>query len=119
MGYVVLQPTQKLRALEHSGQCKREGCPKVVVVTTTKYKAKVMLDTAPGGYRLTRDAVALILARFEEFDPKGRHCFVINEELAVIRGVPAHRAEELAAALVSIAKDGSMQVPGRASEAGL
>jgi sulfur relay (sulfurtransferase) DsrF/TusC family protein len=78
-----------------------------------------MMDTAPAGHRLTREAVAVVLARFEEFDPKGRQCFVINEELAVIRGVPAHRAEELAAALVSISTDSSMQAPCRSNKAGL
>jgi sulfur relay (sulfurtransferase) DsrF/TusC family protein len=77
-----------------------------------------MLDTAPAGNRLTREAVAAILALFAEFDPKGRQRFVINEQSAVIRSVYRHRAEELAAALVRIANGCSVRTPpSRAQQA--
>jgi hypothetical protein len=45
-----------------------------------------------------------VLAVFAEFDPKGRHSCVVNEHLAVIRRVPAWRAEEVAPALLKIAQ---------------
>jgi hypothetical protein len=100
-GYVVLQGTQRLRTLEHSRECWREHRPNVVVLRA-KHVAKISLDTAPAGYRLTREAVAAVMAVFAGFDPKGRYSYV-NEQLAVIRRVPVWRAEEVAAALVKIA----------------
>jgi hypothetical protein len=101
-GYEVFEGTQWLRALEHSRECWREHCPDIVVLRA-KHVAKISLDMAPAGYRLTRGAVAAILAVFAEFDPKGQHSYVINEQLAMIRRVPVWRAEEVAAALVKIA----------------
>jgi hypothetical protein len=44
------------------------------------------------------------LTIFAEFDPKGQHLYVTNEQLAVIRRVPAWRAEEVALALLKIAQ---------------
>jgi hypothetical protein len=102
VGYVVLQRTQRLRTLEHNRNCQREERPKIVVLKA-KCTADVRLDTAPAGFRLTREAVAEVLALFAEFDPNRRHSYVIDEQLAVIRRVPVHRAEELAAALVGLA----------------
>ena len=101
-GYEILDGTQWLRAQEHSRACRREHRPNVVVLRA-KHVAKISLDTAPAGYRLTREAVATVLAVFAEFDPKGQHSYVINEQLAVIRRVAVWRAEEVAAALVKIA----------------
>jgi hypothetical protein len=102
-GYEVLEGTQWLRAQEHSRACWRERRPKVVVLRA-KYLAQVVLDTEPAGHRLTREAVTAVLAVFAEFDPKGQHSYVINEHLAVIRRVPAWRAEEMAPALLKIAQ---------------
>ncbi len=102
-GYEILQGTQRHRAQEHSQACWQEQRPKVAVLRA-KHSAQVTLDTEPAGYRLTRQAVGAVLAIFEEFDPKGRNSYVANEKLAVIRGVPVWRAEEVAAALVKIAE---------------
>jgi hypothetical protein len=102
-GYVVLEGTQRLRALKHNRECWCEHRPKIVVLRM-RHVAKISLDTAPAGYRLTREAVAAVLAAFVEFDPKGRRSYVINEWLAVIRRVPVWQAEEVAAALVQIAE---------------
>jgi hypothetical protein len=101
-GYEVLEGTQWLRAQEHSRACRREHHPKVVVIRT-EHLAQISLDMEPAGCRLTRGGVAAILAVFAEFDPKGRHSYAINEQVAVIRRVPVWRAEEVAAALVKIA----------------
>ena len=76
-----------------------------------KYTAKITLDLAPAGCRFTPEAAKAVLALFAEFDPGGRNCLIINEQLAVIRSVPGHRAKEVAAALVSIAKGCSAQRP--------
>ena len=86
-----------------------------VVVLRERYVAKISLDTAPAGYRLTREAVAAVLAIFEEFDPKGSRSWVANEQLAVIRRVPGHRAEGVAAALLNIANGcaGERLIPNR------
>ena len=102
-GYEVLEGTQWLRTQEHSRACWREHRPRVVVLRA-KYLAQVVLDTEPAGHRLTREGVAAVLAVFAEFDPKGQHSYVINEHLAVIRRVPAWRAEEVASALLKIAQ---------------
>ena len=102
-GYEILQGTQRLRTLEHSRECWREHRPDIVVLRA-KHVAKISLDTAPAGHRLTREAVAAVLAVFAEFDPKGQYSYVINEQLAVIRRVPVWRAEEVAVALVKIAQ---------------
>lgn len=102
VGYVALQRTQRLRTLEHNRDCRREERPRIAVLKA-KYSAEVIMDTAPAGYRLTREAVTEVLALFAEFDPNGRYSYVINQQLAVIRRVPVHRAEELAAALVGLA----------------
>jgi hypothetical protein len=102
-GYEVLQGAQRLRTLEHRRECWREHRPDIVVLRA-KHVAKISLDTAPAGYRLTRGAVAAVLAMFAEFDPKGQHSYVINEQMAVIRRVPVWRAEDVAAALVKIAQ---------------
>jgi len=102
-GYEVIEGTQWLRAQEHSRACQQEHRPRVVVLRA-KYLAQVVLDTEPAGHRLTREGVAAGLAVFAEFDPKGRHSYVVNEHLAVIRRVPAWRAEEVAVALVKIAQ---------------
>ena len=101
-GYEVLQGTQHLRTLEHHRECRREHRPNVVVLRA-KHVAKISLDTTPAGYRLTREAVAAVLAMFAEFDPKGQHSYIINEQLALIQRVTVWRAEEVAAALVKIA----------------
>ena len=101
-GYEVLQGTQHVRTLDHRRECCREHRPNVVVLRA-KHVAKISLDMAPASYRLTREAVAAVLAMFVEFDPKGEHSYVINEQVAVIRRVPVWRAEEVAAALVKIA----------------
>ena len=45
-----------------------------------------------------------VLAVFAEFDPKGQHSYVINEQMAVIRRVPMWRAEQVASALLKIAQ---------------
>ena len=113
-GYIVLQPTQRLRMLQHSRECAQERRPQIVVLRE-RYMAKVSMDTAPAGYRLTREAVAAVLALFEEFDPKGSRSWVMNEQLAVIRRVPDHRAESVAAALLSIANGcaGERLIPNR------
>jgi hypothetical protein len=92
-GYEVLEGTQWLRAQEHSRACQREHRPRVVVLRA-RYLAQVVLDTEPSGHRLTREAVAAV---FAEFDPKGRHSYVINEQLV-------WRAEEVASALLKIAQ---------------
>jgi len=110
VGYVVLQRTQRLRTLEHNRDCRREERPRIAVLKA-KYLAEVIMDTAPTGHRLTREAVAEVLALFAEFDPNRRHSYVINEQLAVIRRVPVHRAEELAAALVGIAHRCLLRTP--------
>jgi hypothetical protein len=102
-GYDVLEGTQWLREQEHSRACWRERRPKVVVLRA-KYLAQVVLDTEPAGHRLTREGVTAVLAIFAEFDPKGQHSYVTNEQLAVIRRVPAWRAEEVASALLKIAQ---------------
>ena len=101
-GYEVLQGTQHLRTLEHRRECWREHRPNVAVIRT-RHLAQISLDMEPARYRLTREAVAAVLAMFAEFDPKGQHSYVINEQVAVIRRVPVYRAEEVAAALVKIA----------------
>lgn len=113
-GYVVLQPTQRLRVLQHSRECSAERRPQIVVLRE-RYVARISMDTAPAGYRLTREAVAAVLAVFGEFDPKGMRSWVVNEQLAVIRRVPRHRAEEVAAALLGIAKScaGERPLPAR------
>ena len=102
-GYEILQETQHLRALAHSRECWQEHRPNIVVLRA-KYVAKISLDTAPAGYRLTREAVAAVLAVFAEFDPKGQHSCVVNEQVAVIRRVPVWHAEDVAAVLVKIAQ---------------
>jgi hypothetical protein len=89
------------------------------LVLRSKYTAKITLDLAPAGCRFTPEAAKAVLALFAEFDPKGRNCLIINEQLAVIRSVPGHRAKEVAAALVSIAKGSSMQTSsGQAAQVG-
>ena len=110
-GYEVLEGRQWLREQEHGRECGQEHRPKVVVLRA-KHVAKVSLDTTPAGYRLTREAVAAVLAVFAEFDPKGGHSYIINEQLAVIRHVPVWRAEEVAAALVRIALGSSVAATG-------
>ena len=102
-GYEVIEGTQRLRTQEHSRACLWERRPRVVVLRA-KYLAQVVLDTEPAGHRLTREAVTAVLAIFAEFDPKGQHSYVINEQLAVIRRVPVWRAEEVASALLKIAQ---------------
>ena len=101
-GYIVLQPTQRLRVLQHGRECSAERRPQIVVLRE-RYVAKITMDTAPAGYRLTREAVAAVLAVFEEFDPKGSRSWVMNEQLAVIRRVPGPRVADVAASLLSIA----------------
>ena len=101
-GYEVIEETQCRRTQEHGLACPREHRPRVVVLRA-KYLAEVVLDTEPAGHRLTRAGVAAVLAVFAEFDPKGRHSYVVNEHLALIRRVAVWRAEEVAAALVKIA----------------
>lgn len=101
-GYEVFEGTQWLRAQEHSRAYRREHRPKVVVIRT-RHLAQIRLDMEPAGYRLTREAVTAVLTVFAEFDPKGQHSCVINDQLAVIRRVPVWRAEDVAAALVKIA----------------
>ncbi len=101
-GYAVLQPTQRVRMLQHSRECALERRPQIVVLRE-RYVAKISLDTAPAGYRLTREAVAAVLAIFEEFDPKGSRSWVVNERMAVIRRVPGPRVEEVALAFLRIA----------------
>ena len=110
-GYAVLQGAQRQRTMEHRRECWRENRPNVVVLRA-KHVAKISLDTAPAGYRLTREAVGAVLAMFAEFDPKGEHSYVINEQLAVIRHVPVWRAEEVAAALVKIVLGCLVEVSG-------
>jgi hypothetical protein len=106
-GYEVIEGTQRLRGQEHSRACLWERRPRVVVLRA-KYLAEVVLDTEPAGHRLTRKAVAAVLAVFAEFDPKGKHSYVINEQLGVIRRVPVWRAEEVASALLKIAQSCSV-----------
>ena len=110
-GYEVLEGAQGLRAQEHNRACRQEHRPKVVVVRT-RHLAQISLDVEPAGHRLTREAVAAILAVFAEFDPKGEHSYVINEQVAVIRRVPVWRAEEVAAALVKIALGSRVEATG-------
>jgi len=110
-GYEVLEGSQRLRDQEHSRACRREHRPKVVVIRT-RHLAQISLDTEPAGYRLTREAVAAVLTVFAEFDPKGRHSYVVSEQLAVIRRVPVWRAEEVAVALVNIALGSFVEAPG-------
>jgi len=109
--YEVLQGTQQLRTLEHRRECWREHRPNVAVIRT-RHLAQISLDMEPAGYRLTREAVAAVLAMFAEFDPKGEHSYVINERVAVIRRVPVWRAEEVAAALVRIVLGCLVEVSG-------
>jgi hypothetical protein len=107
VGYLVLESTQTFRALRHAEDCRRERCPEVVVLRA-KYTAKIKLDTVPAGCRLTPAGVAAVLRLFAEFDPAGRYSYVSYAQTAEIRRVPAHRAENLAAALANIAKHCSM-----------
>jgi hypothetical protein len=99
-GYTILIPTQLKRIAEHNRQCQEEQLP-FIVVLKARYTAKIMLDTSPAGYHLTRDAVASIEAVFAEFDPKGRRSSV-SQHLAVIGSVPLHRVEAVATELVRI-----------------
>ena len=107
VGYLVLESTQTFRALQHAEDCRRERCLEVLVLRA-KYTGKIMLDTLPAGCRLTPAGVAAVLHLFAEFDPAGRHSSVSCAQTAEIRRVPGHRAEDLAAALVNIAKHCSM-----------
>lgn len=100
-GYRVLAPTQQRRFLEYSRDCQAEQRP-LIVVLRRKYTTKILVDMAPAGYRLTRDAVSAVLTVFAEFDPQGRWSSVVNQHLGMIRSVPLHRAEDVAAALVAI-----------------
>jgi len=50
--------------------------------------AEIILDTAPGGYRLTDAAVEEIAALFNRLNPSGRNWSITNNCLAVIRRVP-------------------------------
>jgi hypothetical protein len=117
VGYAVLQPTQGQRIQQHSRECEREARPQILVLRS-KYTAKITLDLAPAGCQFTPEAANAVLALFAEFDPKGRNCLILNEQLAVIRSVPGHRAKEVAAALVSIAEGCKVQItPSRAPRA--
>jgi hypothetical protein len=103
-GYAVLEATARQRVMEHSRECWAERRTKVLVLRA-RSTAQVILDMAPAGCRLPRAAVEAVLAVFEEYDPQVRRSAVMNEQFAVIRRVPAWRAEEVAAALVKIAAD--------------
>jgi hypothetical protein len=103
-GYAVLDAAARQRITAHSQECWAERRPKVLVLRARTH-AQVILDTSPAGYRLTRAAVEAVLAVFEEFDTKGRHSIIINEQFAEIRRLPVWKAEEVAAALLRIAAD--------------
>jgi hypothetical protein len=103
-GYAVLEAAARQRIMAHSRECWAVRRPKVLVLRARTH-AQVILDTSPAGYRLTRAAVDAVMAVFEEFDAKGRHSIIINEQFAEIRRVPAWKAEEVAAMLVRIAAD--------------
>jgi len=66
--------------------------------------ADVILGTYPAGYRLTDAAVEEIATLFDKLNPSGRNWSITNNCLAVIRRVPVWQAEEVAGALVLIAK---------------
>jgi hypothetical protein len=118
VGYAVLQPTQEQRILTHRRECEREERPQILVLRG-RYTAKVTLDLAPAGCRFTPETAKAVLALFAEFDPRGRNCLILNEQLAVIRSVPGHRAKEVAAALVSIARGCKVQTSsGQAAQVG-
>ncbi|MBE0660332.1 MAG: hypothetical protein IH602_21745 [Bryobacteraceae bacterium] len=101
-GYAVIETTARQRIMVHSRECWAERRPKVVVLRA-RSTAQVILDMGPAGCRLTRVAVAALLAVFEEYDPEGRRSVVMNGQSAVIRRVPVWKAEEVAVALVKIA----------------
>src|SRR5450759_2476807 len=88
-----------------TGPAREQYTTQLSVVVGHFWRAKYgHFSRVPKGYRLTRGAVAAVLAMFAEFDPKGQHSYVINEQMAVIRRVPVWRAEDVAAALVKIAQ---------------
>lgn len=62
------------------------------------------MDTYPGGYRLTDASALEIAALFDRLNPRCRNWSIINNCLAVIRRVPVSRAENVAEALLKIAR---------------
>jgi len=101
-GYVVAMRNQYRRIVEHDAACRCEQRLKLLVLRGPKC-AGIIMDTGPAGYRLTDTATTEIAALFDRLNPSGRNWSVTNNCLAVIRRVPVHQAEEVAAALVKIA----------------
>lgn len=100
-GYLVIEAAQHLRSLEHYRECRAEQRPQIIVLKG-KYLAEINLDTEPAGYQLTQEAVAAVTAVFAGFDSEGRYSHIVNKQHAIIRRVPGHRADDVAAALVQI-----------------
>lgn len=86
-GYMVTTPGQHRRIREHDAACQRERRTKLLVLRGASV-AEIILDTAPGGYRLTDAAVEEIAALFNRLNPSGRNWSITNNCLAVIRRVP-------------------------------
>jgi hypothetical protein len=102
-GYVVALRSQHRRIREYDRTCHREQRTKLLVLRGAR-AADIILDTAPGGYRLTDAAVEEIAALFNRLNPSGRNWSITNNCLAVIRRVPVWQAEEVAAALAQVAE---------------
>jgi hypothetical protein len=113
--YMVADRTQRFRMLAHSRACRLERLPKVLVTRRMTF-ATVALDTEPAGCRLTREGVAATLELFTRLDPLLKYTYVIDDQLAVIHRVPIACAEELAAALVEIARTCSTAPPKHSQE---
>ena len=101
-GYVVALRSQHRRIQEYDRVCQREARTKLLMLRGAKV-AEIILDTYPGGYRLTDAAVDESAGLFDRLNPSGRNWSITNKCLAVIRRVPLWRAEEVAVALVKIA----------------
>jgi len=102
-GYVVAMRSQHRRIREHDRTCQRERRTKLLVLRGAR-AVDIIMDTYPGGYRLTDAAAEEIAALFDRLNPSGRNWSITNNCLAVIRRVPAWQAEEVAAALVQVAE---------------
>jgi hypothetical protein len=102
-GYVLAMRSQRRRIREYNTTCQRERRTKLLVLRGAR-TADIILDTYPAGYRLSEAATGEIAALFDSVNPSGRNWSITNNCLAVIRRVPLHQAEAVAARLAEITR---------------